>query len=100
MPVCCVNNGFGHIGRLSSRIRMNEIVTDARGVAHFLKFDSVHGIWHRETTGSDNTLMVDLIGYMTNECCPGHQGQCVNPRGSPSVPTPILHPSQLTRGSE
>lgn len=110
MLVCCGNNGFGHLGHVTfligrdkkddSIIHMDEIVTNVRCAAHFLTFDSAHGMSHQETIGSDNTLMVGMIGYMANECCTGHQGSAPTRGWSPSVPMLILHPSQLTRGSE
>jgi len=62
-------NGFGRMGRLGLRagwnmqefdiVRVNEIATDARGSAHLLKFDSVHGTWNQEATGEDGHMIVN-----------------------------------------
>jgi glyceraldehyde 3-phosphate dehydrogenase len=62
-------NGFGRMGRLGLRagwerdqlefVHINEIVTDAAGSAHLLKYDSVHGIWPYATEAADDKVMVD-----------------------------------------
>ena len=71
-------NGFGRMGRLGLRagwdmpgfkiVRINEISTDARGSAHLLKFDSVHGTWHEETAAEENNLIIDdsSLAYSSN----------------------------------
>ncbi len=71
-------NGFGRMGRLGLRAgwekpelkftRINEIATDAKGSAHLLKFDSVHGTWNHDCTEDGNTLAVDdlSIDYSSN----------------------------------
>jgi len=69
MPIRVGINGFGRMGRLGFRtgwdkteytiVQVNEISTDAAGSAHLLKFDSVHGTWQQELSGSDKTLIVD-----------------------------------------
>lgn len=60
-------NGFGRIGRNVFRAAFNnpnvEIVavndlTDARTLAHLLKYDSVHGVLDVEVTAGENTLIV------------------------------------------
>ena len=72
-------NGFGRMGRLALRaawdnpvfdfVQINELSTDAKGSAHLLKFDSVHGIWEQECEGIDNTINIDkkVIAYSTNQ---------------------------------
>ncbi len=72
-------NGFGRMGRLALRaawenlvfdfVQINEFSTDAKGSAHLLKFDSVHGIWEQECEGIDNTINIDkkVIAYSTNQ---------------------------------
>jgi glyceraldehyde 3-phosphate dehydrogenase len=72
-------NGFGRMGRLGLRagwdipefdvVHVNEIATNARGSAHLLKFDSVHGTWDREATGEDGHMIVNghSLAYSTNE---------------------------------
>lgn len=58
-------NGFGRMGRLALRAamdrvagadlrftRINEISCDAAGSAHLLQFDSVHGRWNHDCSGS------------------------------------------------
>ncbi|WP_009959700.1 ArsJ-associated glyceraldehyde-3-phosphate dehydrogenase [Verrucomicrobium spinosum] len=62
-------NGFGRMGRLAFRaawgcdelefVHINETGGDAAVSAHLLYFDSVHGRWNRETSGSGTTLTVD-----------------------------------------
>ncbi|MGE7274201.1 type I glyceraldehyde-3-phosphate dehydrogenase [Brevibacillus panacihumi] len=60
-------NGFGRIGRNVFRAALNnpnvEIVavndlTDARTLAHLLKYDSVHGVLDAEVEAGDSTLFV------------------------------------------
>ncbi|MCP3870329.1 MAG: ArsJ-associated glyceraldehyde-3-phosphate dehydrogenase [Gammaproteobacteria bacterium] len=61
-------NGFGRMGRLGLRagwgmqgvefVQVNEIATDARGSAHLLKFDSVHGTWDVDCEGDAETMTV------------------------------------------
>ncbi len=59
-------NGFGRIGRLFLRaavrqgadlevVAVNDL-TDARTLAHLLKYDSVHGTWPGEVSYTDDTL--------------------------------------------
>lgn len=61
-------NGFGRIGRnflrTSRGVRGFEIVaindlTDAKTLAHLLKYDSVHGIFGAEVSATDTGLVVD-----------------------------------------
>jgi len=71
-------NGFGRMGRLGLRagwsmqgfdvVRVNEIAADARGSAHLLKFDSVHGIWGEDTACDNQKIIVgdSSIAYSSN----------------------------------
>lgn len=61
-------NGFGRIGRAVFRIAFEredmEIVaindlTDARTLAHLLKYDSVHGIYAHEVKAGEESIVVD-----------------------------------------
>lgn len=62
-------NGFGRMGRLFFRaafdnnefdiVAINELHGDAKSAAHLLEFDSIHGIWKREITVTDNGFKVD-----------------------------------------
>ncbi len=61
-------NGFGRIGRNFFRASMNqsdfEIVaindlTDAKTLAHLLKYDSVHGIFSADVKASDDAIIVN-----------------------------------------
>lgn len=61
-------NGFGRIGRLFFRIGYKsdkfEIVgindiTDAKTLAHLLKYDSVHRTFDADVKAKENTLIVD-----------------------------------------
>ena len=71
-------NGFGRMGRLGLRAgwdrpefeinRINEIATDAKGAAHLLKFDSVHGTWSYNTGARDNCIEINgkSLSYFSN----------------------------------
>jgi glyceraldehyde 3-phosphate dehydrogenase len=68
MPVKVGINGFGRIGRLVYRAAMDnpglEIVavndvTDARTLAHLLKYDSVHGVLECNVSAEGNSIIVD-----------------------------------------
>ncbi len=61
-------NGFGRIGRLVVRaakqrnvdidfVAVNDL-TDANTLAHLLKYDSVHGIWHDASSKASNNALV------------------------------------------
>ncbi len=71
-------NGFGRMGRLGLRagwdksafeiVRINETATDAVGSAHLLKFDSVHGIWDRDTGAENGNVIIGdkTVSYSAN----------------------------------
>ena len=71
-------NGYGRMGRLGLRagwetpdfeiVQVNEIATDAKGSAHLLKFDSVHGTWDRDTASENGRMIVDgkVVAYSSN----------------------------------
>ena len=79
MPVRVGINGFGRMGRLGFRagwdkkefslVQVNEIATDATGSAHLLKFDSVHGVWNKQTSADESSMVVDgkSIAYSSNK---------------------------------
>ncbi len=61
-------NGFGRIGRLVFRAGMKKDniefvaindLTDAKTLAHLLKYDSVHGILKEDIRAEDNNIVVD-----------------------------------------
>ena len=61
-------NGFGRIGRLVYRAAMGNSdidivgvndITDAKTLAHLLKYDSVHGVLDAEVKAEGNNIMVD-----------------------------------------
>ena len=61
-------NGFGRIGRNAFKIAFDrndvEIVaindlTDAKTLAHLLKYDSNYGIYNRDVTSDDQNIYVD-----------------------------------------
>jgi len=62
-------NGFGRIGRLvfrAARGKGLEIVgindlTDAKTLAHLLKYDSIHGHYPGEVTAADGAIVVDGV---------------------------------------
>lgn len=53
-------------------VHINEIACDAHGSAHLMEFDSVHGRWHHECTGSGESVCVngpgggEVIAYSSN----------------------------------
>lgn len=68
MAIRVAINGFGRIGRnfLRTTKGYNEIeiaaindLTDAKSLAHLLKYDSVHGIFSADVKTKDNNLVVD-----------------------------------------
>jgi glyceraldehyde 3-phosphate dehydrogenase len=62
-------NGFGRMGRLTTRVawnwsefdivHINEVKGGAEAAAHLLKFDSVHGRWAPEVEARDNRVWID-----------------------------------------
>jgi glyceraldehyde 3-phosphate dehydrogenase len=78
MPVNLGINGLGRMGRLGLRAgwdraelrfaQINEIATDAKGSAHLLKFDSVHGTWGPDCSSQDDRIQIngESIGYSSN----------------------------------
>ncbi len=61
-------NGFGRIGRLIYRAAMDNPsldivavndITDAKTLAHLLKYDSVHGVLASEVKAEGNSILVD-----------------------------------------
>lgn len=62
-------NGFGRIGRLALRaawewpelefVHINEVKGGAETAAHLLKFDSVHGRWAPEVSGTGSSVSID-----------------------------------------
>ena len=72
MAVKIAINGFGRIGRLVFRVgykrssfeivAVNDI-TDAKTLAHLLKYDSVHGIFDADIKATDNAIIVDGKEY-------------------------------------
>ena len=70
MPIKIGINGFGRIGRLVYRAGMNNSnlefvavndVTDAKTLAHLLKYDSVHGVLDSKIKAEGNNILVDGI---------------------------------------
>jgi len=71
-------NGFGRMGRLGLRaswgrdglsvVQVNDIVTDAVGSAHLLKFDSVHGTWAVDCDADDEAMIIggQRVAYSRN----------------------------------
>lgn len=71
MPKIAIN-GFGRIGRNIVRAAFNDDefmdrfeitavndLTDAKTLAHLLKYDSVHGIFDRDISSTDDTITID-----------------------------------------
>jgi glyceraldehyde 3-phosphate dehydrogenase len=68
MAIRVAINGFGRIGRVFFRVAhgFNDIeivaindLTDAKTLAHLLKYDSVHGIFGADVKAGDSSLIVD-----------------------------------------
>ncbi|HET8855539.1 MAG TPA: type I glyceraldehyde-3-phosphate dehydrogenase [Salinimicrobium sp.] len=61
-------NGFGRIGRNLFRLlqdhpflevaAINDIA-DSKTLAHLLKYDSIHGVWHRDISSENNAIIID-----------------------------------------
>jgi glyceraldehyde 3-phosphate dehydrogenase len=70
MPIRVAVNGFGRIGRLVFRqafgqpdftlVAINDL-TDAKTLAHLLKYDSVHGIWPRRVEAAGDAIRIDGV---------------------------------------
>jgi len=72
-------NGFGRMGRLGLRAgwlsnnfditQVNEIAADAKGSAHLLEFDSVHGRWKEDIRADDENVFINnkSIKYSSNK---------------------------------
>ncbi len=67
-PIRVAVNGFGRIGRIFSRIALEDPaiqivavndLAEARMLAHLLKYDSTHGLSHRKIDAKDHTISVD-----------------------------------------
>ena len=73
MPTRIALNGFGRIGRTVFKVIIDrklplEIVaindlTAPSELAYLLKYDSVHGVWAHEVSGSEDELVVDGKAY-------------------------------------
>lgn len=71
-------NGFGRMGRLAMRVawdwpdiefvHVNEPAGAAETAAHLLRYDSVHGIWSKETRGYKNGArqVLEVDGHKLN----------------------------------
>ena len=69
MPTSIALNGFGRIGRTIFKVIKDrnlplEIVaindlTAPSELAYLLKYDSVHGVWPHEVSGTEDALIVD-----------------------------------------
>ena len=71
-------NGFGRIGRLALRaawdnpdfeiVHINEVAGDVESAAHLLKFDSVHGTWGADISGTNAELVINgkTLSYSRN----------------------------------
>ena len=75
-------NGFGRIGRTLFRLlkdhpHLNVVaindLANARTLAHLLKYDSIHGVWHNHITHGENAIIVgDKKIMLTNATSPEH----------------------------
>ncbi len=65
-------NGFGRIGRNLFRLLLNhpyiEVtaindVADAETLAHLLKYDSIHGVLHRDVSANSSSIIIDGMEF-------------------------------------
>src|SRR3990172_163259 len=67
-------NGFGRIGRTAFKIAVDKFsdqlevvavndLTDAKTLAHLLKYDSNYGIWKHDISSDDKNIIVDQKYY-------------------------------------
>lgn len=73
MSIRVAINGFGRIGRTIFKalidrnaplevVALNDMATPSE-LAYLLKYDSVHGVWHREISSTEDTIIVDGKNY-------------------------------------
>lgn len=73
MSIRVAINGFGRIGRTIFKalidrnaplevVALNDMATPSE-LAYLLKYDSVHGVWHREVSSTEDSLIVDGKNY-------------------------------------
>ena len=68
MSIKVAINGFGRIGRITARflaeskevevVAINDL-TDTKTLAHLFKYDSVHGIFNKEVTHTDDSISIN-----------------------------------------
>lgn len=68
MSIKVAINGFGRIGRITARflseskdveiVAINDL-TDTKTLAHLFKYDSVHGVFNKEVSHSDDSISVN-----------------------------------------
>lgn len=74
MPIKVAINGFGRIGRNAFKIALEdhsselELVaindlTEPKVLAHLLKYDTAYGVWDREVTSDETSIIVDGKKY-------------------------------------
>ncbi|WP_424495015.1 type I glyceraldehyde-3-phosphate dehydrogenase [Salinimicrobium sp. GXAS 041] len=68
-------NGFGRIGRNLFRLLLDhphiEVtaindVADAQTLAHLLKYDSIHGVLHRDISTTGSTIVIDAMEFLVS----------------------------------
>lgn len=73
MSIRAAINGFGRIGRTIFKalidrnaplevVALNDMATPSE-LAYLLKYDSVHGVWHREVSSTEDSIIVDGKNY-------------------------------------
>ncbi len=70
-PIKIAINGFGRIGRTLFRLLLDHPdidvvaindISDARTLSHLLKYDSIHGVLHKEVGFTENTITIEGKG--------------------------------------
>lgn len=69
MSIKIAFNGFGRMGRLALRaawdwpdveiVHINEIAGSPADAAHLLRYDSQHGIWHKDVSATADGLLIE-----------------------------------------
>lgn len=77
MTIRIAINGFGRMGRLFTRamwqneeislVAVNEPYASAEVSAHLLKFDTVHGIFEKDTNFDENKLIIDGVSVQYSQ---------------------------------
>ena len=88
-------NGFGRIGRILFRILHEKTdyeivaindVSSPKVLSHLLKYDSIHGKYHRKISFTDNSIVVDsqkkdvfsILSFFLGDISSHHSCSCAH----------------------